>query len=504
MPPQRAGQGMYFEFGQALQAGLDCAGDVGPDEGAVFGWVRHRAGEPPSLRVEGRPGEPVGTVLLVTGPRHDVRVGEGQAVTGFSLVHEVPRDAPGRLLIIAAGPQEAAVDLLAYDLPADVEEAVSSREWGANFGVLHAWAGSRGGAPAAAGGGSGGAGSGLFAAWLDRLPRLAAGGDWFMDFRRVRALVMPDGEVVVSGVVAAPGPAGERVEASGCALVTSPGGPSLPIPLEGEASVALEGGFVLRGRAAVPPGAALEVVVQLRQGGQAWWFRAEPSPETLPRFLGALCLDGAELDGPDPGALYAWLRGVLAGRVAALRGRLAGLALRGGPARPGGTALLFDVNDDLAARILSLLAPELEARFGRIVLAGTAAGRAAAGLLRRGRIEVIVEGDARAALAAAGRAGGAVAPIDVAALVDAAIEGDPSRLTANALPAERLGTLAALHDVAGTGEMETTLRRAVALMAGADAGALPMPAQRPDALGGLVAEHLRGLWELVPVAGAAR
>ena len=53
-------------------------------------------------------------------------------------------------------------------------------------------------------------------------------------------------------------------------------------------------------------------------------------------------------------------------------------------------------------------------------------------------------------------------------------------------------------------EAVATLRRAVALMAGADAGALPMPAQRPDPVGGLLAEHLRSLWEMIPVTGSAR
>ncbi|HEY8613507.1 MAG TPA: hypothetical protein VIL69_19760, partial [Roseomonas sp.] len=276
------------------------------------------------------------------------------------------------------------------------------------------------------------------------------------------------------------------------------------LPLEGEQRAPLEGGFAVCGRVAVQPGSTLEAVVQLRRGEQSWWFRAEAAAAELSDFLGTLALSGAELPPADQGALRGWVRQALADRGEALRGRLTTLGLAGTPARPGGTALFFDVNDEFAARVLSLLAPQLEARFGRIVLSGAAAGRAAAALVRRGRMEVAVEADAREALAAASRNGGSVAPIDTASLADAAIEGNPTRLTANALPAERLPMIVALHGMAGVGEMESTLRRVVALMAGADAAGLPLPSQRSDAIGGLVAEHLRGLWEMVPVSGTPR
>ncbi|SHI90174.1 hypothetical protein SAMN02745194_01319 [Roseomonas rosea] len=496
---------MYFEFGQALQAGLDCAGDISPDQGAVFGWVRHPVGEALELRVEGSPGDPVETLLLDIHPRQDVEAPEGMAVSGFSLVHDIPRHAPGRLLIIGvvgtAAVQEVAVDLLAYDLPVDVEGVTLNREWGATYQLLHASARDPGriktltadaGPP------------GIFGGWLDRLPRFAGSADWFMDFRRVTAAMLPDGELAVSGGFNLPPAPGQKAAAMACALVRRPGGGTEVLPFAGEARAPLEGGFALSGRVDVPAGTAVEALIQIRRGEQSWWFRAEAARATLPEFLNALSLSGVELAGADQGALHGWVRQALSDRGDALRDRLATLGLAGAPARSGSTALLFDVNDEYAARVLSLLAPQFEARFGRMVLSGTAASRAAAGLMRRGRMEITVQGDAEEALLAAAEGPGQVAPIDTASLVDAAIEGNPARLTANALPADRLPMIAALHGMAGVGEMESTLRRVVALMAGVDASALPLPVQRPDAIGGLVAEHLRGLWEMVPVSGVAR
>ncbi|MCR0982465.1 hypothetical protein [Roseomonas populi] len=497
---------MYFEFGRTLQAGLDCAGDVSPDQGAVFGWVRHPAGELPELRVEGSPGEPVEILLRDLHPRRDVDVVEGMAVTGFSLIHDIPRQMTGRILVIGTsggptGRQEVAVDLLAYDLPVDVQAVTLNREWGATYQLLRASALDpvRIGTLRAEEGPAG-----IFGDWLDRLPRLAGSADWFMDFRNARARLLPDGELVVSGGLNMPDAPPGRIEAMGCAMVRAPGGAASVVPLAAETSAPLEGGFVLSGIVAAPPGCTVEALVQLRRGDSAWWFRAEATPAGLPDFLAALTLPGIEISAADSGALQSWLRGVLAERSRALHGYLSAMALSGAPAGPGGTALLFDMNDEYAARVLALLAPQMEARFARIVLSGAAAGRAAAALMRRGRAEVAVESDAESALTLAAQGGGSVAPIDTAALVDAAIEGNAARLTANSLPAGSLPYIAGLHAVAGTGTMETTMRRVVAMMAGVDASALPVPAQRPDPIGGLIAEHLRGLWEMVPMAGAPR
>ncbi|MBP0494787.1 hypothetical protein [Roseomonas indoligenes] len=506
-PGQRGGLGrVYFEFGRSLQAGLDCAGDLTPEQGAIFGWMRHRVDETPELRVEGSPGEPLTILLRDLHPRLDVEQIEGTAVTGFSLIHEIPRHLRGRILILGtsggpAGGQEVALDLLAYDLPADVQAMSMNRDWGASYQLLRASALDAGRirtlyteeGPA-----------GIFAGWLDRLPRLAGTADLFLEFRDVRAAILPDGELVVSGGLNLADAPPRRMEAMGCAVVRAPGGASAVVPLVAESYAPLEGGFVLGGIVAAPPDSTIEVVVQLRRGDRAWWFLAEVSPAPLPDFLSALSLPRTELSAPDAAALQAWLRDALSERSRALQGYLSGMSLSGSPAEPGGTALLFGVNDEYAARVLALLAPDLETRFSRIVLSGAAAGRAAAALLRRGAMEVVVEGDAEGALAVAARGSGTVAPIDTAALVDAAIEGNPGRLTANALRAESLPWIAGLHAVAGTGTMEATMGRVVAMMAGVDASALPMPAQRPDPLGGLLSEHLRGLWEMVPVTGSPR
>ncbi|WP_458096730.1 hypothetical protein [Roseomonas sp. WA12] len=504
---------MYFEFGQTLQAGLDCAGDLSPDQGAVFGWVRHPADMALTLRVEGRPGEPMPTLLLDLHPRRDVDLPEGMAVSGFSLLHDIPRDAPGRLLIIGIEGREVAIDLLAYELPMDVEAVTLKREWGATFQLLRASALDPAQIQTLT---AEGRPLGIFQGWLDRLPRLEGNSEWFMDFRRVSAVLLPDGELTVSGAFNQPSPEGGRATILACALVHRPDAGPEVVPLLAERYAPLDGGFTLSGWVhapeGMPPGTRVEAAVQVRRDSESWWFRAEAAPATLPEFLATLSLTGVDLSGPDLAALHGWMRAGLEERGEALRGTLASLGLAGAPARPGGTALLFDVKDEYAARVLALLAPQLEARFGRIVLSGTAAAGAASALMRRGRLDVAVAGDTRDALQTALYGAGPlasfdVAPIDTAALVDAAIEGNPARLTANALSAERLGLIEALHGLAGVGEMDATLRRVVALMAGADASALPVPGAaggRADAIGGLMAEHLRELWEMVPVSGTPR
>lgn len=466
---------MYFEFGQALQAGLDCAGDISPDQGAVFGWVRHRVGETLDLRVEGSPGDPVETLLIDIHPRRDVEVTEGMVVSGFSLVHDIPRHAPGRLLIIgvlgAAAAQEVAIDLLAYELPVDVEGVTLNREWGATYQLLHASASdperiktlaAEGGPP------------GIFREWLDRLPRFAGSADWFMDFRRVSAAMLPGGELAVSGGFNLPAGVVEKAAAMACALVRRRDGSAEVVPLAGERRAPLEGGFALAGWVDAPADATVEALIQIRRGEQSWWFRAEARRAALPDYLDTLSLNGVDLAGADQAALHGWVRQALADRGEALRDRFAALGLDGAPAAPGSTALLFDVNDDYAARVLAMLAPQFEAHFGRMVLSGAAASRAAASLVRRGRMEIAVQGDAGQALLAAAEGSGQVAPIDTASLVDAAIEGNAARLTANALPADRLPMIATLHGMVGVGEMENTLRRVVAIMAGVDPSALPL------------------------------
>ena len=242
---------MYFEFGKTLQAGLDCAGDVSPDQGAVFGWVRHAAGAVPALRVEGSPGEPMPTLLLDLHPRRDVDLPEGMAVSGFSLLHDIPRNAPGRLLIIGVEGREVAVDLLAYELPMDVEAVTLNREWGATFQLLHASAldagriqtlTAEGGPP------------GIFRGWLDRLPRLEGASEWFMDFRHVSAVLLPDGELAVSGGFNQPSPTGGRASAMACALVHHADGGTEVVPLLAERHAPLDGGFALSGWVHAPEG----------------------------------------------------------------------------------------------------------------------------------------------------------------------------------------------------------------------------------------------------------
>jgi len=500
---------MYFEFGQGLQAGLDCAGDVTPDQGAVFGWVRHPADETLGLRAEAGPGEPVESLLLDIHPRPDVPAGEGMAVSGFSLVHAIPPGASGRRLIIGLSgkdaPAEAPIDLEAYELPADVAGVTLNRQWGATYQLLHASAADPRRIKTLTGEGTP---AGIFGGWLDRLPRLAGASEWFMDFRRVSARIMPDGQIAISGGFNLPPIPGEAGRIMACALVQARDGGIRVQAIGGARHARLEGGFALSGRVDAADAAAVEAVIEVRRGAQRWWFRAEAEPAGLADYLDTLTITGFDLPGADQSVLHDWVRQALADRGAALRGRMDGLGLVGVQAPPGGTALLFDVNDEYAARLLSLLAPQIEARFDRIVLSGSVASRAAAALMRRGRLEVLVESTAESALLAAGRQsaahGGALAAIDTATLVDAAVGGDPSGLASNAIPADRVPMIAALHGMAGVGDMESTLRRLVALMAGADPSALPMPAGRADAIGGLVTEHLRSLWDMVPVTGGRR
>jgi hypothetical protein len=499
---------MYFELGQALQAEIDCAGDIGPDQGAVFGWVRHPAGQTPLLHVEKSAGARLSTILLALHPRPDVHAPEGTAVSGFTLIHDIPPEAAGRLLVLGAGGAEIALDLLAYGLPTEPEAATLGRDAGANFQFLQAAARDPARIRALS---AGDVPLGLFGGWLDRLPRYTGAPGPFLAFRRLSIACTGEGEVAISGDFSAPG---EASEATACALVRVGDAPPMVVPLAQESSALLGAGFALCGQLALPSCATVELVVQLRRGDQAWWFRAEAEAVALPAFLATLTLEGIGLPGSDAGVLHGWVREVLRERSDRLRGRLSGLRLplagspdsgfggRRGPARE--TALLFGLHDDYAARLLALLAPQMEAQFGRIVISGAAADRAAAALLRRGRVEVLVEEEAEGALATASAGAASVTPIDTPALVDIAIEGSMARVAGYALPADRLPNLSSLHEAAGTGGMEATLRRVVAIVSGADPGALPLPGQRPDAMGDLVAEHLRGLWDMVAGTEARR
>jgi hypothetical protein len=492
---------MYVELGQALQAEIDCAGDIGPDQGAVFGRVRHPAGQTPLLHVEKSGGARVSTILLALHPRTDIHAPRGTAVSGFTLIHDIPPGAAGRLLVVGAGGAEVALDLLAYGPPAEPKAATLGRDPGANFQFLQAAARDPARIRALS---AGDVPLGLFGGWLDRLPRYTGAPGHFLAFRRLSIACTGEGEVAISGEFGVPG---EASEATACALVRLRDAPPMVAPLAQESSAPLGTGFALYGQLALPPCATVELVVQLRRGDQAWWFRAEAEAVALPAFLRTLTLEGIDLPGSDAGVLHGWVREVLRDRSDRLRGRLSGLGLPlaghrdpgfGGRTEPaGGTALLFGLHDDYAARLLALLAPQMEAQFGRIVISGAAAGRAAAALLRRGRVEVLVEEDAEGAMAAASAGAASVTPIDTPALVDIAIEGSMARLARHTLPADRLPILSSLHEAAGTGGMKATLRGVVAILSGADPDALPLPGQRPDAMGGLVAEHLRGVWDMV-------
>ncbi|MFH5925784.1 hypothetical protein [Roseomonas xinghualingensis] len=480
---------MYFELGQALHLQIDCVGDIGPDQGAIFGWVRHPAGETPLLHVAGGVGLRLPTVLLVLHPRTEVELPDGMAVSGFTLLHDIPPGAAGRLLVIGLGGQEIALDLMAYDLPGDPAAATIARDPGATFQFLHAAARDPARIRAVP--------AGLFNGWLDHLPRRTGSTGAFLDFSQLSVVCTAEGEVAVSGSFGMPGAAGERTEAMACAMLRPGDGPARIVPLHHEGFAPLETGFVLRGQIEPSLGAQVELVVQLQRGDHGWWFRGEAEAVALPGLLATLTLAGTELPGADAGALHGWLKEALRHRGEVLRAGLCGIGQGGGRAAPGGTALIFDLHDDYAARVLSLLAPQLETQFGRIVIAGAAATRAAAALLHRGRMEVAVEEDAEAALALAARGVGFVTPIDTPALVDAAIEGNLTRLAGHALGADHLAKLETLHVVAGMDGMEGTLRRLMAIMEGRDLGGVHLPGQRPDPIGGLVAEHLRMVWDMV-------
>jgi hypothetical protein len=490
---------MYFEFGQAIQVGLDGAGEIAPGQGAVFGWVRHRRDAAPALRVQGSPGLMLDTILLLTHPRADVEADEEMTVTGFTLVHDTSRAALGRVLVIApgAGGQEVAIDLLAYDLPSDLAAVTTIRDWGGSFQLLYAAVREPSRFPGLSSEGEAGS-LGLFGGWLDQLPRCTGPAEWFSDFRQVAAVRGWDGEVALSGAFAGPDQPGAWSEVMACALVRPAKGPPRILPVGRGSSAPLEAGFAYRGQVPAETDAEVDLVVQLRRGEQVWWFRAEAATAPLPAFLSTLSLSGQELSGGDAAALHRWLRGVLADRLHALRERISSLALSSGAAGgQGGTALFFDLHEDYAARLIALAAPQLEMQFGRVVLAGAAAGRAAAALMGRSRLEVQVGADAEDALAVASLGSPTLTPIDTPTLIDASVSGEMDMLDRGALAADRLPQLAALHAMAGLGGVEGTLRRVTALLAGAEISALPLPAQRPDAIGALISEHLRSLWDMV-------
>ncbi|WP_426957408.1 hypothetical protein [Muricoccus radiodurans] len=505
----RTGWWMYRELDPRFQIGLDFAGDVTPEVGAVFGWVRHPATASVEITVDGTPGTPFPLRLLSVHLRDDVEAPPGSVVTGFNLVHENPKGAPGRHLVVRAGSLAWSIDLFTSDLPADPEtkepiavgRAIAIRNWTANLDLLRESILAPDLSPLL----KGDRPFGLFADWLDRWPSIVGAGDWVGEFRRAAAVVLPTGEVAIAGSFTAPA-ADDRVTVEALAVVTPKAGPMRAMPMRDVRTVGFGQGFALYGHIPEPaPGEVVQLIVSTRRDGRGQWLRAEAAGGEASTLMDILSLAGMELPASDQPAVRTWMEAVLAARMDALRAPIARIAAAGGdpPGWPA-TALVFDLEDVYAARLLGLLAPALEARFGRIVLSGAAAARAAAALAGR-RLEVSVQPHPTAALLAASGEG-RVVPLDTAALTNAAVEADLESRTGWGLDGSRLSDLALLHAMAGTGDLSRTLRRICAQREPEPEGALRYapPASRGDAVGSLVAAHLTEIWQRAMPAAEGR
>ncbi len=496
---------MSFALADGLHAGLDCAGEAAPGIGVVTGWVRHGADALLDVAIEEAPGRPLGVLLLSFHPRPDLPTGAGLAVTGFVLVHASAANGAAGILVLRAGDRTARLDLSAHDVPRDVPAALAGGEGRAAFDLMSAGAASAGRVPLL---GTDGGGLGPFARTLARQTRLTGPTDWFRDFRRVAAHRLPLGEVVLAGSFAVAGGTDDAevvaVALAGAAGVTDDAAAGVAgrlLPLRGATAFGVPEGFALHGFLdGVTEDESVDLVVSVRRGGASWSFRAEAIPGPLEPFLHALTLTGFDLPDPRAAALERWLRHALDARLDALRGALSRLTVLRGAGAMGagrGTALFFDLDEPLAARVLALVAPTLERRFERIIVAGAAASRAVAALLGRPGLEVAAEAGPAEALAAAATSRGMVVPADTATLASLAIGGDGGDGPPVGLDPARLDELLLLHGLAGTGGMGATLRRVVAMLEGADVAP-------PAAAGPVVAAHLAAVWRLAAAGARGR
>ena len=498
---------MKVGLGQDGELALDCVQPLGHDHLFVQGWFSWRHGRAmPALTLQAG-GLPLECLAQVLHDRQDVARGMSLdlAVSGFILVARRPPGADAAAgLFLAVGTE--GMDLPAGPFGAPVAKVLARQPWGAVFDLMAAATrDARLGALLAPGDGRDGALGG----WIAALPCLPVPLENQHGFARVEAIASPMGECAVS--LALPRPLLRQEALRVIALLPDEGG-LLPVALDAPALLREEQRVTCYGRLPEQPGPGtprFDVIVELRHPEGGAWFRATPALHPAPRFLDRLqdlLADGEAVEG------FAWLRGLLEGRQAAFEHGF-GAALSAGspegmPDDAPVVALLHDMDDPFAARLVQLAAREIEARAAEVILLGTReAGTVAADVfLQRGRVPVRVGFDLAAAVRRGTYARAWLAPIEPVALAEALEQGGLDALFARRIDGAALGPALRLAAAAGSLEGGEAIAGVARILGDTPEGweMRPRGGRMPGAMGLLVAEHLAALWRDAAPALRAR
>ncbi|MBW6396661.1 hypothetical protein KPL78_02325 [Roseomonas sp. HJA6] len=498
---------MKVRIGQDDVLALDCVQPLGGGHVFVQGWLswpRGTATPVLGLRAGDLPLESLAHVLYdrsdLTGAMDD-----GRNSRGFILVAGPP--AGTRLageFHFTVGTDEVAMP--ATRLGAPVAELLARQPWGAVFDLIAAAAAdSRLRTLLVPEGG----GAGALDRWIASVPRLATPVENQGGLAHVEAAATALGECVVA--VTLPRPLGPQEELRVVALAEDRDR-RLPVRLEGPPPLRAEHGVRLYGRLPAGSGlpvASFDLLVGLQHPGGGAWFRTAPRLIPAPAFLAALQHphgDGNAADG------FAWLHGVLEMRRAAFdvafHAALASCAPRGMPGEAPVVAVLHDMDDRFAARLVFLAAAEIERRAAEVVVVGAPgpAAEVADVFLQRGRIPVRVGLDLPGAVRRGTYARARLVPIEPAALAEALETGGLDALFARGIDGAALAPVLRLAGAAGSLDGGDAIARLARLLAGLEGGSGLRHRGMPlvGAAGHLVTEHLAALWRDAAPALRAR
>lgn len=499
---------MFVQFDETLKLALDCVAMISPRRGVAYGWAMtpREVGTELSIAAGAEGACPIEHCSF--HPRPDVVPREPRVavVNGFTLVFEMPEDAPALTLTLAAGEQRLSANLRDARIATDLGKATVDLTWQVVFGLLRESAANpalsdllrHGGRP-----------FGAFADWMGRLPLVRGRAENFGQVAEAEGLATASGELLLMLRAGAGLPRDAELDLAVIGwLRGEPGGLPEPtlLPLADWHSARLPA--ALAGYARLDPPVldrlqAVELIAHARlRPGEEVWLRCQPAAAGIPDLLDAACRTTATslalpVEAPASAGL-ALLRQVIARREAAFAPTLARLGGHGGPSSGSlpRLCLVLGADDPAAVRLFHVTAGEFERRCDTLLVMGSAADDVAQVFAHRGRIGVLVGVEAAQTLReSAGRAG--ILAVDAATYAQAVAEGTPEAAFSRPLEAGEVARLLALHTVAGYGtSLADSLQRLVRLRRNpGEPGFLPVQRRwsNPHAAE-LVNAHLQRLW----------
>jgi hypothetical protein len=496
---------MFSSFGESFQLGVDCVAALDEGRYIIFGWHMTPRGYPAELSFAARDGRMGRVEYISRHARPDVIPADPGAaiVGGFSLVVLAPYASRGLIMTITAGDASGHADLANASMT-DLFRATEERDWGVTFGLLKECMERPDVLPLLH---YQYRPFGAFAGWIARLPLIQGGGENISIVAQVAAAASPAGEVALDLRFIGRSRATVGLEVLAVTRLRSDdGGPDriALLPLQDVVTRHIPGASALYGRfdwAHVPHLRSVDLIVQITFDAERVWLRCQPEMATVPAFLDMMSAATANHQGGN-----ALLQAAMDRRASLAQALLQAEHDRGadeaaGTETPGLPELaLIGVDDEGAARLLHLLAPELEANSSAILLQGAAAEMAGQMFLRRGKVPVTVALEPGAVLSQADVIGTArIIAVDVPSLAAASIEGNLAGFLGNRRRGG-MGRLLLLHSLAGpTASLGESLTRHARMMDNPDQPWFPIAVNWKTSLGAeWVNEHLEAIWRYAP------